>query len=112
MQRVTNSRSVGSGSASRQPAISHPGAQQRQPIVEASLNEHEGVIEQLDVLLQQLEQRLTQVLAPVHLETQSGAGGQLPQPALPPLAERLAANTHRLRLAGDKVRELIDRLEV
>lgn len=112
MQRLTASRSVGSGSASRQPVvISHPGAQ-RQPIVEASLNENEATIEQLDVLLQQLEQRLTQVLAPVHPETSNGVGGQPPQPVLPPLAERLAANTYRLRLAGDKVRELIDRLEV
>lgn len=112
MQRASASRSGGSGSASRQPvAISHPGAQ-RQPAIEASLNEHEGVIEQLDILLPALEQRLTQVLAPVHPETSNGVGGQPPQPALPPLAERLAANTYRLRIFGDKLRGLIDRLEV
>lgn len=110
LNRPTASSRLGAGGIGLDSAAG--GAQTgRQPVIEATFNEHDLSIEQLWQLLQALEVRLAPVLAPTYPTDNAKVPGQ-PQPVLPPLAERLGAMTIEVLKMAGKVRELIDRLEV
>jgi len=84
-------------------------AQKRMPLIQEALMGQDKRIEELHAALSMLEERLTPVMQ--NVPTGEPAGAATPDPNVP-LVSALNGSNRRLEAAVNRVRRLIDRLEL